>query len=110
MQASRIKQVLDGGQVGARVLVNGWVRTRRDSKGGFSFIELNDGSCMKSLQVAADHQLGHYESEALQPLPGACLSVVGALAAITGQGQSVELRAGALAAWGGWYPSYPLTK
>ena len=42
------------------VLINGWVRTRRDSK-GFSFIEVNDGSCLKNIQIIVDENLSNYE-------------------------------------------------
>ena len=43
------------------ILVQGWVRTRRDSKGGFSFIEINDGSCLKNIQIIADHKLDSFK-------------------------------------------------
>ena len=49
--------------IGKEVLLQGWVRTRRDSKAGFSFIELNDGSSMANIQVIADAELENYESE-----------------------------------------------
>src|SRR3954465_15941574 len=91
---SRIKQVLVGGKAGDRVLVNGWVRTRRDSKGGFSFIELNDGSYMKNLQIIAEAKLENYQTEVLKIAPGACISVAGVLAESEGKGQSLELNAG----------------
>ena len=48
--------------VGRTVRLGGWVRTRRDSKGGFSFIELNDGSCQGNVQVVAPATLANYES------------------------------------------------
>src|SRR5258707_2112428 len=48
---------------GERVVVNGWVRTRRDSKGGFSFLELNDGSCLANLQAVAEGGLSNYKEE-----------------------------------------------
>ncbi|HQL49548.1 MAG TPA: OB-fold nucleic acid binding domain-containing protein, partial [Kiritimatiellia bacterium] len=51
MKRIRIKAVLSGVEPGTRVTVAGWVRTRRDSKGGFSFLEINDGSCLANLQV-----------------------------------------------------------
>ncbi|MBZ0110632.1 MAG: hypothetical protein K8F52_18420, partial [Candidatus Scalindua rubra] len=47
--------------------VKGWVRTRRDSKGGFSFIELNDGSCFRNLQIIADADLENYQQEVIKP-------------------------------------------
>ena len=49
--------------IGKQVRVQGWVRTRRDSKGGFSFIELNDGSCQSNLQIVAPGTLANYESD-----------------------------------------------
>ncbi|MBC7336265.1 MAG: asparagine--tRNA ligase, partial [Clostridia bacterium] len=48
--------------IGKEVLLQGWVRTRRDSKGGFSFLELNDGSCLGNIQIIADNRLPNYES------------------------------------------------
>ena len=50
------------GAIGKQVILEGWVRTRRDSKGGFSFIELNDGSCQANLQIVADNKLPNYET------------------------------------------------
>ena len=49
--------------MGRHVLLQGWVRTRRDSKGGFSFLEINDGSCFGNIQVIADAELPNYENE-----------------------------------------------
>ncbi|HIE95647.1 MAG TPA: asparagine--tRNA ligase, partial [Fuerstia sp.] len=51
MPLIRIAALLKDAEFEKSVTVKGWVRTRRDSKNGFSFIELNDGSCMKNLQV-----------------------------------------------------------
>ena len=48
-------------RVGQQVLLQGWVRTRRDSKGGFSFIEINDGTSFGNIQVIADADLPNYE-------------------------------------------------
>ena len=50
--------------VGSDVTLKGWVRTRRDSKQGFSFINLHDGSCFDAIQVVADKSLPGYEKEA----------------------------------------------
>jgi len=78
------------------VLVQGWVRTRRDSKGGFSFIEVNDGSCLKSIQIIADHKLDSYK-DWNQPLTtGSCVSIHGNLVASQGKGQSVEVQAASI--------------
>ena len=65
LRRTRIIDVLASDNIGARLTVAGWVRTRRDSKGGFSFIELNDGSCMRGLQVIADGKLPNYGDEIL---------------------------------------------
>ncbi len=46
--------------IGPTCEIRGWVRTRRDSKGGFSFIEINDGSCFGNLQVVAPSELSNY--------------------------------------------------
>jgi asparaginyl-tRNA synthetase len=51
--------------VGSQVTVKGWIRTRRDSKGGFSFLAINDGSCFDSIQVVAPGTLSNYQSEIL---------------------------------------------
>ena len=58
VQSARCKDA-----IGSQVTIQGWVRTRRDSKGGFSFIEVNDGSCMANIQIIADADLDNYESE-----------------------------------------------
>ena len=58
MTGQRIAYLLSQGQPGENAEVKGWVRTRRDSKQGFSFVELNDGSCMKNLQIVIDNSVG----------------------------------------------------
>src|SRR5437868_12759393 len=73
----------------ARIQVRGWVRTRRDSK-DFSFIELNDGSCLRNLQIIAKNTLPNYA--AVQHLnTGASIAVNGALLASQGKGQNWEV-------------------
>ena len=69
------------------ILINGWVRTKRDSKGGFSFLELNDGSCFGNIQVVADNKLSNYDSEILKLYPGASLRVEGKIIESQGKGQ-----------------------
>ena len=89
------------------MLVQGWVRTRRDSK-AFSFLEINDGSSVASLQVVADEGIPGYERIA-EMTTGAAVSVRGALGA--GQGkQRWELRASSLELVGAAPESYPLQK
>jgi asparaginyl-tRNA synthetase len=90
------------------IQVQGWVRTRRDSK-DFSFIEVNDGSSLRNLQVIARNTLPNYP--ALQRLTtGASVSVTGALVASQGKGQKWELVADNVEIVGTADDSYPLQK
>ncbi|HYS25777.1 MAG TPA: asparagine--tRNA ligase [Vicinamibacterales bacterium] len=78
---------------GSRVTVRGWVRTRRDSKAGVSFIHLHDGSCFDPVQVVAAATLPNYESE-IKKLTSSCSVVAtGTVTASQGQGQAVEIQA-----------------
>lgn len=97
MSVCAIAAVL-GGQIplGSQVIVQGWVRTRRDSKAGLSFITVHDGSCFDPLQVVVAAGLPNYASEALHLTAGCALRVTGELVASVGKGQSVELRADAI--------------
>jgi asparaginyl-tRNA synthetase len=110
MHASRIADLLAKRPVGERVAVNGWVRTRRDSKGGFSFLELNDGSCLANLQAVAEGALPNYKEEVLRLSPGCSVRVEGTLAESPGKGQSVELRADLVHVYGWSDASFPLQK
>ena len=78
---------------GTAVTVRGWVRTRRDSKAGLSFIHVHDGSCFDSLQVVAQAALPNYESEVRKLTAGCAVIASGTLTASQGQGQAVELQA-----------------
>jgi len=89
----RIKHLLTRTDFGAQVTVQGWVRTRRDSKGGFSFVELNDGSCLSGIQVVADAELPNYEADVKRLTTGCCVRVEGELRESPGKGQSVEVLA-----------------
>ncbi len=79
--------------VGASVRLQGWIRTRRDSKGGFSFLELNDGSSLDNLQVVAAGSLGNYESEIKHLSAGCSVTVEGEVKASPAQGQATEVHA-----------------
>src|SRR5437660_9219306 len=79
--------------VGKEVRLQGWVRTRRDSKGGFSFLELNDGSCLGNVQVIAEASLPNYQAEVLHLSAGASISVAGTVQASPAKGQPTEVRA-----------------
>src|SRR5437870_8303642 len=90
------------------IQVQGWVRTRRDSK-DFSFIELNDGSSLRNLQIIARNSLPNYA--AIQRLStGASIIVQGELAASQGKGQQWEVIAAQIAIIGSSDESYPLQK
>src|SRR5262245_33271644 len=86
------------GQVptGSHVRVRGWVRTRRDSKAGLSFVHVHDGSGFDPLQVVAPATLPNYESEIKKLTSGCAVSVTGTLTASQGQGQAIELQADAV--------------
>jgi len=106
-----IEEARRGESVGRMVQVRGWVRTRRDSKGGFSFIELNDGSSFGNLQVVADGKLSNYEADVLTLTVGSSVVVEGELKSSQGQGQSTELAASALRVMGlASATDYPLQK
>jgi len=94
---------------GQRTVVSGWVRTRRDAK-GFSFLELNDGSCLTNLQVVADESLPTYEA-VKNAHTGAAVTVTGLVAASKGGGQKWELQAEEVVLVGPADPeTYPLQK
>lgn len=90
------------------VLVQGWVRTRRDAK-TFSFLELNDGSCLRNVQVIADSALANY-AEIQRLMTGAAVRVVGALVPSKGAGQRYEVIAKEVAVIGATDATYPLQK
>ncbi|MCC5872861.1 MAG: asparagine--tRNA ligase [Gammaproteobacteria bacterium] len=95
-----IRSVADalGGQVAldSAIRIRGWVRTRRTSKGGFSFIAVNDGSCFDAIQVVADQTLPNYEADVTQMTPGCSVIIDGTLVASEGKGQDFEIQASAV--------------
>lgn len=95
-----------------RAVVKGWVRTRRDSKAGLSFIGLHDGSCFDALQIVAPTELPNYQSEILKLTAGCAIEVTGELVASQGKGQAVELKADEIKVVG-WVDdpdTYPISK
>src|SRR5213595_479931 len=90
------------------VRVQGWVRTRRDSK-DFSFIELNDGPSLRNLQIIAQNTLSNY-ADVQRLATGASITVTGALVASKGKGQKWELVAENIEIIGTADDSYPLQK
>jgi asparaginyl-tRNA synthetase len=89
-----IKDVLSGQyQVGDTVTVKGWIRTKRDSKAGISFLAVHDGSCFDAVQAVAPAELNNYENE-IKRLTTACSVIVtGTIAKSEGQGQAFEIQA-----------------
>ncbi len=86
---------------GSRTTIQGWVRTRRDSKAGLSFIAVHDGSCFEPLQVIVPAELPNYASEVTHLTAGCAIRVTGELVVSTGKGQKVELRAQSVEVVGG---------
>lgn len=96
MRREAVKAILGGRlPVGSQIEVCGWVRHRRDSKAGVSFIDLSDGSCLADLQVVAPADLPNYRDEVLRLSSGCSLRVRGELVPSPGK-QPVELRAQAI--------------
>jgi asparaginyl-tRNA synthetase len=111
METISVAQARNVETIGKQVRVNGWVRTRRDSKGGFSFLEVNDGSSFGNLQIVADGKLPNYETEIKKLPAGASVSVTGEIRASPAQGQATELSAQAVTVIGGADPeTYALQK
>jgi len=98
-------------KVGERVTVGGWVRTRRDSKAGLSFVALSDGSCQDNLQLVARNDLASYAD--VQKLTAGCsLLATGVVKASEGKGQSVEIEVSELTVVG-WVAdpdTYPISQ
>ncbi len=105
---TRVKAALQSAEPADAILIQGWVRTRRDSK-GFSFIELNDGSSLKNLQIIARDSLSNY-AEVQHLITGASISVRGQLVASQGKGQAWEVIAEEITIVGPSDDTYPLQK
>ncbi|MGB8635687.1 MAG: asparagine--tRNA ligase [Rhodanobacteraceae bacterium] len=93
MTAVSVKQALSGSLADQRITVRGWVRTRRDSKAGLSFINVSDGSCFAPIQVVAPATLDNYESLVRHLTAGASVIATGTLTASQGKGQGFEIQA-----------------
>lgn len=93
------------------VILEGWVRTRRDSKGGFSFVELNDGSSQGNIQIVAPAALPNYETEIKKLTAGSSVRIAGLVKASPGKGQATEVEAREIKVYGFADPeTYPLQK
>ena len=88
-----VKSILDHDlAIGETVQVRGWTKSRRTSKGGFSFLAINDGSCFADLQVVADGSLENYD-EIVEVSAGCAVAITGQVADSPGRGQDREVQA-----------------
>ncbi len=108
MQRTMVKDALGAPSTVPRMKVQGWIRTRRDAK-GFSFLEVNDGSCRANLQVIVNADCPQFGRIA-EYTTGSAVEATGELVASQGKGQAWELRAAALVLVGAADDSYPLQK
>ena len=94
------------------ITIQGWVRSKRTSKGGFSFVHVYDGSCFTPIQVVADGQLPNYSTDIEKLGTGCSVTVQGKLVASTGSGQDREIQASSITVVG-WVDdpeTYPIAK
>ena len=111
MPLTRIATLLKTAAPEESITVKGWVRTRRDSKSGFSFIELNDGSCMGNLQFIVDADVEGYAETIKQVTTGASVTITGIVKESPGKGQRIEVHATSLEVIGLADPAeFPLQK
>src|SRR5438874_5317889 len=92
------------------VTVKGWVRTRRDSKAGISFVHVSDGSCFHPVQVVAPNTLPNYADEVLRLTAGCAIEATGTIVPSPAKGQPFEMQASAIKVLG-WVEdpdSYPI--
>lgn len=108
MERTKIDKLLGRSRAKDQVLIKGWVRTRRDT-GTFSFMEINDGSCLQNIQVIADDNLENY-ADILKLTTGSALAVAGELVASPGKGQAWEIHARSLEIISLAPEDYPLQK
>jgi asparaginyl-tRNA synthetase len=94
MMSLTIKDILASrAKVGDKVVVEGWLRTRRDSKAGLSFLQIHDGSCFDPIQAVVEASLPNYHSEILHLTTHCAVRVEGTLVESEGKGQKVEIKA-----------------
>ncbi len=97
MSVIAITDVLAGKfPVDESITVHGWIRTRRDSKAGISFLALHDGSCFDAIQAIVPNELDNYESDILKLTTGCSVKVTGILVESPGKGQAFEIQATAV--------------
>jgi asparaginyl-tRNA synthetase len=113
MTSKTIEHLLKGGvPVGNAVTVEGWVRSKRDSKAGISFIAVHDGSSFDPIQAVVPEELGNYQDEVLHITTGCAVRISGTLVESQGKGQQFEIQADGVEVIG-WVDdpeSYPIAK
>ena len=103
----RIAEILRSGKPEETLVVQGWVRTKRELK-GFAFLEVNDGSSLGNLQIVINQDLPDYQLILKQINTGASIEVSGVLVASQGKGQRIELKADTVKVYGDADPdTYP---
>ena len=111
MPRTKVVQILREVQPGTEVDVRGWVRTKRESKQDFAFLEVNDGSCLANVQIVVDANVPDYGSLIKQIHTGASVAIMGEVKESLGKGQRVEVHARSLKVLGTADPqTYPLQK
>lgn len=111
MDRINVKHARAADVIGRQVELWGWVRTRRDSKAGFSFVEINDGSCLANLQIICDAELANYETEIKKLSAGCSVSIAGEVKESGGKGQATEVHASEVTIHGWADPeTFPLQK
>ncbi|MEE1672363.1 asparagine--tRNA ligase [Agarivorans aestuarii] len=94
MTHSSVTDVMSGKfSVGQQVTIKGWIRTRRDSKAGLSFLAIHDGSCFDAVQAVAPNTLANYENDIVKLTAGCSVVVTGEVVESPGKGQSFEIQA-----------------
>ncbi|WP_163834320.1 asparagine--tRNA ligase [Spartinivicinus ruber] len=111
MAITSIKEALAGVvSAGDELTIQGWIRTRRDSKAGISFLNIHDGSCFDPIQVVVPKELDNYEDTILHITSGCAVTITGTLVQSQGKGQSFEIQANQVTVVG-WVEnpdSYPI--
>ena len=104
--------LLDTVAAGSEVTIRGWVRSRRDSKAGISFLHVHDGSCFSPLQAVIPSELSNYEQDVLKLCAGCSVIVTGLLVESEGKGQKYEVQATSVkvVGWVDEPETYPVAK
>jgi len=112
MTFQSIASLLESGVVNSDVGIKGWVRSRRDSKAGISFVAVYDGTCFDAMQVVVEASLSNFESDVQRLSSGCAVEVKGKLVESQGKGQSVEILASKVnvVGWVDDPETYPIAK